>query len=197
VIKESNVIDILGQRILKRGLISRDQLIKAIERQRLFGGRIGFNLTAMGLISESDLSSFFTFKPRTLPNNAEETNIGTGFVTDLILKHCVFLKKFNVNDLVDRIKLPASLILEIITELRRDRFIEVAKGDISLMASEYALTDAGINRAIQSLEACRYTGPAPVSLNEYRYAVEIQTIKSIEITYDQLKDAFSVTTQRK
>jgi predicted ATPase with chaperone activity len=189
--KELNVIDILGQRILKRGLISRDQLIKAIERQRLFGGRIGFNLTAMGLISESDLSSFFTFKPHTLPSNAEETNIGIGFVTDLILKHCVFLKKFNVNDLADRIKLPASLILEIVTELRRDRFIEVAKGDISLAASEYALTDAGINRAVQSLESCRYTGPAPVSLNEYRYAIEIQTIKSVEITYDQLKDAFS------
>jgi energy-coupling factor transporter ATP-binding protein EcfA2 len=183
------MIDLLGQRILKKGLISRNQLLKAIERQRLFGGRLGFNLIALNLISESDLANFFTFAPDA-PNNAEETNLEAGFITDLILKHCIFLKKFNIFDLSGKIKLPASLILDIITDLRRDRFIEIVKGDISLATSEYALTDAGINRAILSLETCRYTGPAPVSLNEYRYAVEIQTIKSIEITYDQLKDTF-------
>jgi len=184
------MIDLLGQRVLKKGLISTDELAQAVERQRLFGGRLGFHLIALNLISESDLSDFFTFTPH-IPTNLEETNLETGFITDLILKHCVFLKKFNVADLSDKTKLPSSLILEIVTELRSDRFIEVAKGDISLAASEYALTDAGIHRAIQCLEECRYTGPAPVSLEEYRYAIGIQTIKSIEITEEQLKSAFS------
>jgi predicted ATPase with chaperone activity len=184
------MIDLLGQRVLKKGLISRNELAQAIKRQQLFGGRLGFNLTALNLISESDLSDFFTFTPDN-PNNLEETNLETGFVTDLILKHCIFLKKFNVADLSNKIKLPSSLILEIITELRRDRFIEVARGDISLAASDYALTDAGINRAVQCLEECRYTGPAPVSLDEYRYAIGMQTIKSIEITEEHLKSAFS------
>lgn len=53
------------------------------------------------------------------------------------------------------------------------------------------MTDSGINRALQILEECRYVGPAPVSLDEYRYAIEIQTIKSIEVTYEDLKKAFS------
>ena len=184
------MIDLLGQRVLKKGLISRNELAQAVERQRLFGGRLGFHLIALNLISESDLSDFFTFTPH-IPNNLEETNLETGFITDLILKHCVFLKKFNMTDLSNKTKLPPSLILEIVTELRRDRFIEVAKGDISLAASEYALTDAGINRALQCLEECRYTGPAPVSLEEYRYAIGIQTIKSIEITEEHLKSVFS------
>ena len=184
------MIDPLGQRVLKKGLISRKELAQAIKRQRLSGGRLGFNLIALNLISESDLSGFFTFTPHT-PNNLEETNLETGFITDLILKHCIFLKKFNITDLSNKIKLPSSLILEIVTELRGDRFIEVARGDISLAASDYALTDAGINRAIQCLEENRYTGPAPVSLEDYRYAIGIQTIKSIEITEEHLKRAFS------
>jgi len=80
------MIDLLGQRILKKGLLSRNQLLQAIERQRLFGGRIGFNLIALNLISESDLSSFFNFTPYA-PSNVEETNLEIGFITDLILKH--------------------------------------------------------------------------------------------------------------
>ena len=184
------MIDLLGQRVLKKGLVSRNELAQAIKRQQLFGGRLGFNLIALNLISESDLSDFLTFTPHT-PKKLDETNLETGFITDLILKHCIFLKKFNITDLSNKIKLPSSLILEIVTELRSDRFIEVARGDISLAASEYALTDAGINRAIQCLEECRYSGPAPVSLEEYRYAIGIQTIKSIEIAEDHLKHVFS------
>ena len=57
------MIDRLGQRVVKKGLISKDDLKKAIERQRLYGGRIGFNLTALNLITESELSDFFKFIP--------------------------------------------------------------------------------------------------------------------------------------
>ena len=92
------MLELLGERVLKKGLISRNELAQAIERQRLFGGRLGSNLIALNLISESELSDFFTFIPHT-PDNLEETNIEIGFVTDLILKHCVYLKKFNIVDL--------------------------------------------------------------------------------------------------
>jgi predicted ATPase with chaperone activity len=80
-----------------------------------------------------------------------------------------------------------------IYDLRKDGFIDIIKGDTSFTTSqyEYSLTDSGINRALQSLEECRYVGPIPVSLDEYKYAVEIQTIKSLEVTYENLKEAFS------
>jgi hypothetical protein len=184
------MIDLLGQRILKKGLISRDDLLQAIGRQRLFGGRIGFNLVALNLISEPELASFFNFTPP-VTNSVKDTNLEIGFVTDLILKHCIFLKNFTIAHLSDKLKLPSSTILDIITELRRDRFIEVAKGDISLLSSEYSITSSGINRAVQALEQCKYVGPAPVSLEDYRYAIELQTIKCIEITEAHLTDAFA------
>lgn len=184
------MIDPIGKRILKKGLIPREELAKAIERQRSFGGRLGFNLVALNLITESELSSFFKFTPHQ-PGNVSGTNIETGFITDLILKHCIFLKKFTIEHLTDKLKLPPSIILNIITDLRKDAFIEISKGNTSLITSQYAMTNSGINRAIQLLEECRYVGPCPVSLDEYKYAIEIQTIKSIEITKEHLNDAFS------
>ena len=186
------MIDRLGQRVLKKGLISKNDLKKALERQRLYGGRIGFNLTELDLVTESELSDFFKFTPYE-PSNVRETDIELGFFTDLILKHCLFLKKFTIAHLTKKTKLSSSVIIEIIDDLRKEGFIEIAKGDTSFDTSqyEYKMTDSGINRAHQSLEECRYVGPAPVSLDEYRYAIEIQTIKSIEVTYENLKKAFS------
>ena len=55
------------------------------------------------------------------------------------------------------------------------------------------MTNVGINRALQIMEECRYVGPAPVSLDEYRYAIEIQTIKAIEVTFEDLKKPFRIS----
>ena len=186
------MIDRLGQRILKKGLISKEDLKKAIERQRLYGGRIGFNLTALNLITESELSDFFKFIPYE-PGKATETDLELGFIGDLILKHCLFLKKFTMSHLTKKTKLPNSIINSMIYDLRKAGFMDIVKGDTSFATSqyEYNLTDSGINRALQALEECRYVGPVPVSLDEYRYAVEVQTIKSIEVSYESLKKAFS------
>ena len=186
------MLDRLGQRVLKKGLISENDLKKALERQRLYGGRIGFNLVALNLISESEQSSFFKFTPDP-PNKLEETGIEHGFIADLILRHCLFLKNFAMAHLIKKTKLSAPVIINIINRLRKDGFIEIVKGDTSFDTSqyEYKMTDSGINRALQIVEECRYVGPAPVSLDQYRYAIAIQTIKSIEISKADLRKAFS------
>jgi predicted ATPase with chaperone activity len=186
------MIERLGSRIVKKGLISENDLKKALERQRLYGGRIGFNLIELGLITEADLNDLFHFKP-IQPHNVSETGIDANFLADLILKHCLFMKKFKMRDLSQKTQLSSSVILNIVDDLRKDGFIEIVQGDGSLNAFqyEYRITDKGINRSIHNLEECRYVGPAPVSLEEYKYAVEVQTIKSIEISMGDLKKAFS------
>jgi hypothetical protein len=92
------MIERLGSRIVKKGLISENDLKKALERQRLYGGRIGFNLIELGLITEADLNDLFHFKP-IQPHNVSETGIDANFLADLILKHCLFMKKFMMRDL--------------------------------------------------------------------------------------------------
>lgn len=50
----------LGESLIKEGIINRDQLLKALERQVIFGGRLGTNLVELGFIKEEDLTQFLS-----------------------------------------------------------------------------------------------------------------------------------------
>lgn len=52
----------LGEILVKNNLISRDQLLKALEEQKLAGGqvRLGSILIKQNLVSEQDLTSFLS-----------------------------------------------------------------------------------------------------------------------------------------
>ena len=52
--------DRIGELLLREKLISAEQLKKAIEEQKKGGGRLGFNLTKLGFISEKDLTVFLS-----------------------------------------------------------------------------------------------------------------------------------------
>lgn len=50
----------LGEALVKESLITRDQLKQALERQVIFGGRIGTNVVEMGFIKEKELAGFLS-----------------------------------------------------------------------------------------------------------------------------------------
>ncbi|MCR4287079.1 MAG: type IV-A pilus assembly ATPase PilB [Deltaproteobacteria bacterium] len=52
--------DRIGELLLREKLITPDQLKNAIEEQKKSGGRLGYNLTRLGFISEKDLISFLS-----------------------------------------------------------------------------------------------------------------------------------------
>ena len=52
--------DRIGELLLQEKLITPEQLQLAVEEQRRSGGRLGFNLTKLGHISEQDLTSFLS-----------------------------------------------------------------------------------------------------------------------------------------
>jgi len=52
--------DRLGELLLREKLISAEQLSKAIEAQKEGGGRLGYNLTALGFVTEQELSQFLS-----------------------------------------------------------------------------------------------------------------------------------------
>lgn len=51
----------LGEALIKNSLITRDQLNQALERQVIFGGRIGSNIMELGFIKEHEMLSFLSF----------------------------------------------------------------------------------------------------------------------------------------
>jgi len=52
--------DRLGELLLREKLITPEQLKKAVEAQKESGGRLGYNLTKLGFISEKDLTVFLS-----------------------------------------------------------------------------------------------------------------------------------------
>ncbi len=52
--------DRIGELLLREKLISPEQLKKAIDEQKKSGGRLGFNLTKLGYITEKDLTAFLS-----------------------------------------------------------------------------------------------------------------------------------------
>ncbi|RII27809.1 MAG: ATPase [Geobacter sp.] len=181
----------LGLRMIEEGIITKAQLDVAIERQHRMGGRLGQNLVALGFVAEEVLKHEFIRTPRA-PQTVEEAQLDPSLVTDLVLKHLLFMGEFKMADISERVKLPVSIIEGALEELRRDKFIEV-KGSSSYtkMAYVFKITEAGIKRGTDLLELCRYAGPAPVSLEDYRATVEFQTVKSTTIDESRLKKALS------
>ncbi|MDX9785191.1 MAG: AAA family ATPase [Desulfobacterales bacterium] len=183
---------LFGERVLEKGLVSIDDLRRALDRQHAYGGRLGHHLVALGLVTESEISNFFQFFPNP-PTLVADTKLEPAFISDLLLKHALYFKSFTIAKLVDTMKLPQSVIAQCIDSLRHDSMVEISKAGASFLLKdyEYRITASGINRALSLMEECRYIGPAPVSLADYRYAVEMQTIKSIEINRDKLEKAFA------
>jgi len=181
----------LGERLLEENVITEPQLAKALERQRIHGGRLGHNLAALGFITTEALSEFFRRHPNA-PDSVKDTGLELAFISDLIMKHAIFKGEFTIPDIADSIKLPISIVDTAIETLRRDKLVEV-KGatQYARVTYKFAITEQGKSRASELLEICRYVGPAPVPLEDYRSMAEMQTIKNIVVTDDSVKKAFS------
>lgn len=71
----------IGEQLLEAGLISEAQLLRALERQRNWGGRLGSNLVMIGALSEGDLLRFLAAK-----TGIEELNISEIEISSQIIR---------------------------------------------------------------------------------------------------------------
>jgi hypothetical protein len=181
----------LGDRLIEEGIISEQELALALERQKQHGGRIGQNLIALGIMKEQDLEKFFKRHP-TAPTSVESTGLEFSMIADLIMKHILFMGDFRLSEVSDRVKLPIQVVDSVLEVLRRDQFVEVKGGTgYATVTYIFKLTDHGKKRSAELLDVCRYVGPAPVTLEAYQRMVDLQTIKTIEVSEKTVKKAFS------
>ena len=184
-------MDQIGKRLVKEGIISEQQLVQALEHQKLHGGRVGQNIVALGFINQDALEKFFRRHPAP-PGKMEETGVDVSLLTDLVMKQILFMGDFKLADIAEQIKLPLAIVDSILETLRRDKFIEVKGGSgYASVTYTFKISDTGKNRSSELFELCRYIGPAPVSLESYRSMVELQSIKNIVVGEENVKKAFS------
>lgn len=132
-----------------------------------------------------------------LPQSLEDLGLPEIFLANLTLKHCFYLDVFQLGDLSERLRLPPSILTQLLEYLRREKYVEIRGADpLRLTANavdlthRQALTEAGKRRAAQLLEYDAYVGPAPVTLAEYWRQVQSQSVAGVGVTPEGLRRVF-------
>ncbi|HEX7296271.1 MAG TPA: hypothetical protein VF251_10990, partial [Pyrinomonadaceae bacterium] len=124
-----------------------------------------------------------------MPEELGETGIAEGFLCDLALKHVAMLPDPTTNLVAEQMHLPRTLTEDLLQKLNKEKLIEVKK-QTTVGATRYAMLDHGWDRLARLLNVCGYTGPAPVSLNDYAHMMRLQSIPSDPASMETVKNAF-------
>jgi MoxR-like ATPase len=181
----------LYRKLLKKSILTEEQLQAALARKKLHGGTITSNLIALKLIDRETLLKLMKTSPP-VPKSVEETGLTFSFIADLVMKHVLFMGEFTIGNVADKLKLPYPIVEKVIDNLRDEHFMEVKRATQLHKASyQFSITDLGRTRSNTLLDVCRYVGPAPVPLEQYRHRIEMQTVKNIIVNPKSFRQAFS------
>lgn len=129
-----------------------------------------------------------SFSPQA-PETIEQTRLTSEEVERLVLKYLLSKGSLTGRQICAQICLPFQIVDPILRELKQERMVTF-KGTAAMGDYEFAITDFGRERARRYSEECTYFGAAPVSLQDYLNAMEIQSIAKQEATEEDLKLAF-------
>lgn len=181
----------LGDLLIQAKLVSAEQLAKALELQAELGGRMGDRLVGIGAISQGVLDAFIHRMP-TEPADIPATGIDGTELLSLLMKLIYVEHLESARQYLDAIKLPYNIVLDLIRmgidrQLLRNLGTRDSGNPLDL---SYAFTDEGRRWTVDALEQMRYTGPAPVTLEEFAYQVNLQKITNERVTFDRLRSSF-------
>jgi hypothetical protein len=129
-----------------------------------------------------------TMGPPVLEDIAD-TDVPEGFLLDLTLKHVAMDPDPTTASVAERLHMPRTVSEKLLQQLYREKLIEV-KLSTSPGATRYGMLDRGWEKFSRSISICGYTGPAPVSLADYRHMMHLQAIPKKTATVGMVKDAF-------
>ena len=159
----------------------------ALELQGKHGGRFGDHVVASGYLSQETLDAFIHKTP-VEPENLRATGIDENELLSLLIKQIYTWRLESTREFGDAIKLPSGLIVMLV-RMATDRKLLYTRGiraDNSA-AMNYALTDEGRRFALEALQRSQYTGPAPVTLEEYIDRVNLQKITNEVVTFEKVR----------
>ncbi len=127
----------IGDLLLKEGLVTQDQLNKALQEQRNNGTRVGYNLVKLGFVKETDLTRMLARQHRMpavdLSKFQVDPRIAKLIPGDLALKHTVLPLKRDGRTLTVALSDPGHLgVLEDIKFITRLDIFPVIAGEFTL-----------------------------------------------------------------
>lgn len=123
-----------------------------------------------------------------MPRSLGELRVSYSLLADLMLRHLRAHGVSTFTKMHERMKVSPFVVQALFEQMRKQRIVE-AKGFTGLDYS-FDLTEAGRRLTAERSETCKYVGPAPVSLEEYRKAVKAQAAR-IAANRARLRDVFA------
>lgn len=179
----------LGDLLIQARLVNEEHVARALDAQAANGGRLGDNLVAIGAISRTALDAFLHRIP-TEPANVAATGIDATMLLSLLMKAIYVDNLESVRQFIDAIKLPYNIVNELV-QMAVDRQLLYTLGtrSASPLDMRYIFTEEGRRWVIDALNRMRYSGPAPVTLDEFVYQVNLQKTTNERITFAKIRSA--------
>ena len=180
---------------MKAGLVTEDDVAAALVRLSEMGGRLGDNLVALRAISQRALDAFLHRIPLE-PADLRATGIDENDLLSLLMK-LIYVGRLETNrHFVEAIKLPYHIVIDLV-RMAIDRRLLSALGtrdSESMIDMSYQLTDEGRRWTVDALQRLRYTGPAPVTLEDFTDRVNLQKMTNEMISFDRIRQSLGKLT---
>ena len=190
----------LGDILVAKGLVSAEDVKRALEHQRINGGRFGESMVALGVLTKEQIDRVLQDAPQSPPTLAA-TGIDPALLLELALKG-MFTENFETaSQIAEALKISSTIINQLLTEAKERKFVEalsVASGGGGMAEQRLSLTRAGREFAADAMKRGQYFGPAPVSLKDYQQRIQQQRITNELVTRQRLEQGFAglVMTER-
>jgi predicted ATPase with chaperone activity len=127
-----------------------------------------------------------------IPETLEATGLSAGFVSDLLLRTLHVRGPSTGVELAASLRLPFVVLDDLLLDLQQRRFVEV-RGSGTRARANYVFdtTHAGTERALESMAATQYTGPAPITLEQYGRWVMQQSVHNVHLSRQVIHAGFS------
>ena len=185
----------LGDLLTQANLVTAEDVAEALKRMATNGGRLGENLVALGAIDQRALDAFLKCIPAE-PANIAATGIDEFDLLSLMMKLIYTGHLETSRQVVDAIKLPYHIVAELVrmaVERQLLRTLGMRNSDSQIDMS-YTFTEEGKRWTIEALQRLRYVGPAPVTLEEFTYQVNLQKVTNELVTFEGIRKALGELT---
>ena len=181
----------LGNLLVLAKLITVEQLNDALDRQMGNSGRLGDHLVDAGHMTEQALDKFLRTFP-VEPADIEAIGIDETDLLGLLMKQIYAARLRSTPEFADAIKLPRHIVTDLV-RLATERKLLYAKGvrPDNAAVMTYDLTEEGRRWATDALDRSQYSGPAPVTLEQFNQQVNLQKITNEVVTFQRVRGSLS------
>lgn len=128
------------------------------------------------------------------PNSIEATGLTMGFIADLVLKVIYFNGAISAQHISEQTCLPYLHVVDKVLQfLKMSEYVDIigAEGGFGERSYQYVITLQGSRKVNEVLDRSQYAGPAPVPLEAYIDMVNHQSVGTMTIDQQRIRQAFT------